>query len=513
MPTPANGALDVILIDRLNTKVSDQAYILQQLRAYAEHAAPDVRTAVFVLTDRLVLVKGFTQNISVLQAALKAASLPRTAPVGDGGIGQASENLSANTGFLDQAGMTTAAAALSSADATYQSFQDLLRSQITLEAFNALGRSLVTVPGRKNLIWFSGSFPPGIFPGDTATAGYAVLDQEYRDTINLLSRSRIAVYPVDAKGVSNTSQFSAATATRGTVESTLSRQGLASAVGMGNETAAIAGSHIAMESIAYDTGGSAFYNSNDLTKATRAAVAGGSDFYTLAYSPDDLSPKHDYRNISVKVGEDGTKLSYRRGYFFNTSSDEKKKEAKAEPAGATPGPPSALKQALFLGGPEPTEVLMRVHTMPASAEPETVVAAGNQVNPKAKNMAGPFKRYQINMAVSARNMSFSHGPDNIYHTSVDFVTNVYDRDGQLVNVQSNTLNTNYDAKRFLEVMRGGIMFDQQVSVPVTGDYSLRIAVLDHTSGHVGAVEVPVAAVAGLAPAPATPGASEPAAAK
>ncbi len=41
-------------------------------------------------------------------------------------------------------------------------FQTSSASSITLEALQQLARYLSAVPGRKNVIWFSGSFPSGI---------------------------------------------------------------------------------------------------------------------------------------------------------------------------------------------------------------------------------------------------------------------------------------------------------------------------------------------------------------
>lgn len=45
----------------------------------------------------------------------------------------------------------------------------------------------------------------------------------------------------------------------------------------------------------------------------------------------------------------------------------------------------------------------------------------------------------------------------------------------------------------------GLPFHQEVSVPVNGEYYLRTAVHDMETDHSGAVEIPVAAVAKLAP--------------
>ncbi len=43
-------------------------------------------------------------------------------------------------------------------------FQTASRVSMTLEAMQQLARYLADIPGRKNVIWLSGSFPAGIVP-------------------------------------------------------------------------------------------------------------------------------------------------------------------------------------------------------------------------------------------------------------------------------------------------------------------------------------------------------------
>ena len=65
------------------------------------------------------------------------------------------------------------------------------RSQYTLDALTQLARALAVLPGRKNLIWISGGFPFDI----TSNA------PQLQKVAALLAANRIAVYPVDARGV------------------------------------------------------------------------------------------------------------------------------------------------------------------------------------------------------------------------------------------------------------------------------------------------------------------------
>ncbi len=52
-------------------------------------------------------------------------------------------------------------------DAQQQSYQLQQRAQFTLDAMSQIARYLSGIPGRKNLIWLSGSFPINILPDTT----------------------------------------------------------------------------------------------------------------------------------------------------------------------------------------------------------------------------------------------------------------------------------------------------------------------------------------------------------
>ena len=85
------------------------------------------------------------------------------------------------------------------------SFQIADRANFTVAAFESLSRAVSGYPGRKNLIWLSTSFPIQI------EADPKMETQPWRNAANfkselasagaLLAKSRIAVYPVDVRGL------------------------------------------------------------------------------------------------------------------------------------------------------------------------------------------------------------------------------------------------------------------------------------------------------------------------
>ena len=64
-----------------------------------------------------------------------------------------------------------------------------------------------------------------------------------------------------------------------------------------------------------------------------------------------------------------------------------------------------------------------------------------------------------------------------------------------------TLNVigDIDDARYQAIMKNGVQFKQEISVPVKGESFLRIGVEDMATNHVGVVQIPVATVAKLKP--------------
>src|SRR6202011_1421899 len=137
---------------------------------------------------------GFTSDPGMLKA-VASGKLGKNSPllqdaVGGNGI----QNTLADDDLEDQGADPSTVANLRQFDAQQQSFQLQLRVKYTLDAMSQLARYLSTIPGRKNLIWFSGSFPISILPDTTSTlpdpfAVVADYEKEFRETVNLLARS------------------------------------------------------------------------------------------------------------------------------------------------------------------------------------------------------------------------------------------------------------------------------------------------------------------------------------
>jgi VWFA-related protein len=498
-PAPVNSAVNVLLLDALNTPLADQDYLHKQLIAYLKSVPPGTSIAIFGLKQKLVMLQGFTANPGVLLQVVQK-SFGQNSPlladsIGGGSANESLSDLTSALGLQVPAGLTFFEDQVSTSQLEE-------RSRLTLDAINNLGRYLAGIRGRKNLIWFAGSFPIDLTPTiSTGNFSNGSLDlpsgqAEYRDTINLLARSQVAVYPINASGLQASPAFNAA-----------GGASLAPITPLNDSTAmdSIAANHQAAARIATDTGGRAFYNVNDLTKAVDEAVSEGSSYYTLTYTPANSESKGDFRKIEIKLNAPdvkGAQLAYRRGYYAaKPNSDLSALNSSSPDAPASAGDIGVLPRAMIHGVPGPTEILFKTRVLPFQGFDDKP-APNNLYTPSALAAAkGSFRRFAVDFDTEAHNYVFTPTADGKFNVKAEFAAIVYNADGKRIDTVSTTLVADITAAQRASFLTRGLPFRLQVSVPEHGDYFLRLGVHDFNSDHVGSVELPIAAVAGLPPIP------------
>jgi VWFA-related protein len=284
------------LLDGLNTASTDQAYARRQMLSYLRTLKPGQSVAVFALGTDLLLLQDFTSAPQALIAAL--------------------EKYSSNDSLLLARGMpvmiTPEMADVMSTGITGPSpLQNLIRFnqenavnasddrvRLTLAGLRAVARDMIGYPGRKNLIWVSSGFPVSIeFSGRNSD-----LSQDYAADLSrtaaILSQAQVSVYPVDARGlISNLQDMPNANEIVPTVQSSDTRA-------FGTEelmrtAPQVMDSHMAMEQVARDTGGRAFYNVNNLATAVSAGVKDGTSYYSLGYYQENKNWDGKFRKINL----------------------------------------------------------------------------------------------------------------------------------------------------------------------------------------------------------------------
>jgi len=492
-PVPASGALTILLLDMLNTPFAEQSIVRNEMLKFLKTVSPDQRIAIFGLSDHLILLQGFSSDPEILKKALQASSRGQLSRLLDDPANgtQVAAGEEANA---DQYGNdpTTQQALQNLQDLETQmaGVQQQVRTEETLDALDLLARYLSGMAGRKNILWFSGTFPTSISFNDSGT-GNAVdvagdLQALIKRTTNLLATAQVAIFPIDAGGLAAPSGFSAAS------------RGAVTAQGVANGFQQTATAHAAMIDLAEDTGGHAYFNTNGLAEAAADAINFGSNFYTLAYAPTNKATDGYYRRISVQVNGKKYRLSYRRGYYADKPDQDPTANA-IDPQVPTAG---SLSAALMRGAPNPTEILFKVRAQPLNGPIETP-PPGNDID--LTKVKGPFRSYLIDFSADLHNVLMQPMPGDAHHFSLEFVIIVYDEDNAMINSTTKGVTGNFSPEQYLIDSKSGFKFQQQISLPVKGRYTMRVAVHDKLGNHLGTVEIPVSQLVEIPadPMPAT----------
>lgn len=490
-PAPASGAANILLLDMLNTPLQAQSFIRSEALNFLKEMRPGTEMAIFTLSSNLALVQGFTSDASLLRVQLeskKGSQTPSHLLVDP----MSGERPGVPDDLSGGGGDDVALAMVGHGDPAKQMAAETrselirLRARITLEAMSQLARYLSNIPGRKNLNWFSSSFPIHILPDPSAAPidPFQIdvsTEDELKETADIMARSRVAVYPV-RPGLVTPPWFDADNAKPGSPDAV--RQ----------FTEKNAGETATMNQIAKATGGKAFVNTNGLKEAVEEAIQDGSNYYTLAYTPTDHTGKGDYRKIEVKLDKPKAALDYRRGYYAEDASEPAQQVKQVPGASPVSAPYSALRTAMLHGSPQPTQIILVADVRPSVPGTEPAAASGNQ---PTNGISGPFRRYTVTFLTTPGELHCNASPDGLHHCAMEFLTVVFDANGARVNMQTNALSLDVPPDRFAWLQTQSFNYRQQISVPAKGEYFLRMGMRDVTNDRVGAVEMPVADIANL----------------
>lgn len=440
---PGNtNSVNVVVIDAMDTPMAAQMYLRQQLIAFMKTVPAGNVFAIFQMDTSMHLVQGFTSDPVVL---LKAVESKRDSVV----------------------------------------MRPLLiyrreRRDALNEGMRVMGRYLAGVPGRKNLIWFAGEVPRAVF-GLRANPFPDAVDYDVRssEAANALSLSRIAMYPIDDRGL---------------------------------EMRWHPFNQMELERIANATGGKAFFNTNGLKEALTQITETGSNYYTIAYAPTNTEWHAHHRDVEVAVsGRPDVKLLYRHRYYARKERKaqrvaDQKKEAEVQPAdenleaqgedqAEAPTGKEDFAASMQLGEMPSGELLFSVAVAPAKS---AMKLGKNEPLPpgsllRADFQRKPFREDELLFVIDPSRVHFDLESDGNYHAELELVTVVYDNQGQVLNSLSTVRDMSFDGDVYDKVMRHEMTVSshQMVDVPEKVNGFFRFGVYDTASERIGTMEVPV----------------------
>jgi VWFA-related protein len=487
---PTTSAVNILLLDALNTQTLDQVVMKQESLKYLKSMPAGTRIAVLALGSSLRILQGFTSDPGLLIAVVdskKNRALP--SPFIDNDSGSVlDDEVDAQT----ELGNDDIAAGMQQFENELATEQQDIRNRMTLEALNQIAAYVNGIKGRKNLIWFTEGMPLNMFPTIGGTNDLEEITdyaKDVRRTTDLLAAAEVAVYPVDVRKLFNNPANGADHGLSSINVHTAANQAAQQAqfrLKTGQE-------QVSMEAVAEATGGVAYFNTNDLKGAVDKAIENGANYYSLSYIPPDLNFDGRFHTIDVQVDRPGVHLSYRKGY----NADDIVHNAITPMLPLTTSAPepygSNMQASMGRGVPTASQVLFDVRVTPSAepAKPGDATVIGT-LDPKLQGKA--LVRYDVLYFIPeiASQIAFALGADGSRKCSLEFDLAAYDVYGKRITGLSQTSNSPpFTAEQYQQFLKQKqFQFLQQIDLP-PGEIFLRVGILDAVSQKVGTLEVPL----------------------
>jgi VWFA-related protein len=168
-----------------------------------------------------------------------------------------------------------------------------------LEALQTLSDALGGIQQKKSVVYFSSGM------NQTGQENQV----EIRRTTDRANRANVSIYAADMRGLQ--ALVAGGEASQASVRGVSAFSGASTL----NQVTHLSATQDTLTTIAEDTGGRAFFDSNDFGDVFRRVVADTSAYYVLGYSSTNPARDGKFRRIKVQVRRPGVKIEARSGYY------------------------------------------------------------------------------------------------------------------------------------------------------------------------------------------------------
>jgi VWFA-related protein len=206
-----------------------------------------------------------------------------------------------------------------------------LNTDRELFALRAISKSLEKVNEKKSLLYFSGGISRDGIENQASL----------RSAVNAAVRANLAIYSVDTRGLQAVTPLG--DASTGSLRGTGAYNGGALNNNMNQNFA----TQEVMATLSSDTGGKAFFDSNDFAPAFAQVQRDTSAYYAIGFRSSNPARDGRYRKLTVKVNRPGVKLEYRPGYyapadFQHSAHEDRERELEEQLASDLPATDMAV---------------------------------------------------------------------------------------------------------------------------------------------------------------------------
>jgi VWFA-related protein len=301
----AGRRLITLVFDVSSMQPEDVQRAVDSARKYVDDKmTPADLIAIATVGSTLTVLTDFTADRAKVTNAL--ATLAYTE-------GTSTEAPAASTAATDEA----AAAAEDTTTVADAAELDMFNNDVRLRALKTLAEALAPIEQKKAILYFSAGMQRSGQDNQV----------ELRSAINAAVRANVSIYPIDTRGLQ-------AVVPGGDARQASGRgQDMFSGRGVMQQFAQLASSQDTLTSLAADTGGRAFTDSNDFGEAFTRVQRDMSAYYLLGYSSTNAMKDGRFRRIQVRVKRDGFRVEARAGYYADrdfTHTSRTDREAQLE---------------------------------------------------------------------------------------------------------------------------------------------------------------------------------------
>ena len=185
-----------------------------------------------------------------------------------------------------------------------------LNTDRELYAIQQIAKSLERVDSRKSMLYFSGGL----------TRNGVENQASMRAATNAAVRANMAIYSVDTRGLEALPPVG--DASKGSLRGTAAYSGAS----MQSNLKANFASQETLGTLSSDTGGKAFFDSNDFAPAFQQVQHDTEAYYILGFRSTNGARDGSYRRLTVKLNRNDVKLEYRPGYYAPADFQHSKTE-------------------------------------------------------------------------------------------------------------------------------------------------------------------------------------------
>ncbi len=209
-----------------------------------------------------------------------------------------------------------------------------LNTDRELFALRAISQSLSKINEKKSLLYFSGGISRDGIENEASL----------RAAINAAVRADLAIYSVDTRGLQAVTPLGDAS-----TGSLRGQSGFNGGSLLNNMNQNFATQEV-MATLSSDTGGKAFFDSNDFAPAFLQVQKDNSAYYAIGFHSTNPARDGKYRKLTVKIDRPGIKLEYRPGYyapadFRHSGKEDREQELEDQLASDLP----ATDMAVYMG--------------------------------------------------------------------------------------------------------------------------------------------------------------------